>query len=742
MEDIRGLRKIGILALGLALWVVLAGAAFAQAPDPTGTGPFTVTSAEYKFPAAIDPDVLSTRPTELWAVVYRPENLDQGPYPLLVFLHGNHATCGYSENPRIDDNVQYTFLGTCPTNYVVTPNHLGYTYLAERLASWGYIVVSINANRGINAAGGTADDLGLNLARGRLLLKHLQRLSEWNRNGGTPDSLGVELQGKLDFNHVGLFGHSRGGEGTRAAYNLFRDAGSPWPARIGPIKFEGIFEIGPVDGQTNRIFNADGTTWNLLLPMCDGDVSNLQGVRAFDRMMLILSESPAGQKSTFTVWGANHNYYNTEWQLSDSSGCTGTDPLWSTTVGSPEQRQTSLDGALAFFRGNVGAGADPSFNQNFNPQFELPDVVTSVTRVDRGFTDSPNSAITSRFEDFDKPTGTNSFGFPNDASNITIKHSECSGNPTTPCPLSVPNHSTGDPYGRFGQQQAAAVSWTASGANTFFQTNWAAAGTGKDISAFQTLDLRISRRCAGLVTQAPSCDQPNALNSTDSTNFSIRLAMADGSLSDAVQLSSYANLTGPIGGLFSNGVANLHPILQTARISLADFPNADLTAVRGVRFTFEDTPTGAIYLANIRLSTLSGLGTPSFGGNGSSGGSARVTGEAALGNSNNITTGNTIKIRAVASASVLGGQSGIEIEVTSDTPFPARNELAILRIGSQAIAVSRYPDNGDTHTLIFALTPEQFAQVNSGDEVIVQYGLGEADVQWSFGRLNKAALNQ
>ncbi len=223
----KAMRNVWIPAFAVAQWGLLALSAFAQAPDATDFGPLQTTSAEYKFPAAIDPDVLTLRATELWAVVYRPEPLDAGPYPLLVFLHGNHATCGYSENPRVDDNVQYTFLGTCPPNYVVTPNHLGYTYLAERLASWGYIVVSINANRGINAAGGSAEDNGLNQARGKLLLKHLQRLSEWNSLGGTPESLGVDLKGKLDFSHIGLLGHSRGGEGVRAAYNFYRDAGSP-----------------------------------------------------------------------------------------------------------------------------------------------------------------------------------------------------------------------------------------------------------------------------------------------------------------------------------------------------------------------------------------------------------------------------------------------------------------------------------------------------------------------------------
>src|SRR5262249_42757656 len=93
----------------------------------------------------------------------------------------------------------------------VAPSHEGYAYFAERLASWGYIIVSINANRGVNAAPGVIGDPGLNLRRGRLVLRHLQKLAAWNSGSeATPASLGFSLQGKLDFNHVGMLGHSRG----------------------------------------------------------------------------------------------------------------------------------------------------------------------------------------------------------------------------------------------------------------------------------------------------------------------------------------------------------------------------------------------------------------------------------------------------------------------------------------------------------------------------------------------------
>src|SRR5512132_4052820 len=99
--------------LMLVCCLATASVAHAQvAPDASGAGPYATTSAEYKLPASIDPDVATELATELWARVYRPVNLSAAPYPLLVFLHGNHATCGRFEGAgpgHFDINVQSTF---------------------------------------------------------------------------------------------------------------------------------------------------------------------------------------------------------------------------------------------------------------------------------------------------------------------------------------------------------------------------------------------------------------------------------------------------------------------------------------------------------------------------------------------------------------------------------------------------------------------------------------------------------
>jgi hypothetical protein len=754
-----------------------------RAVAPDATGGTTPNSQEFHIPASIDTDILTGRATELWAKVYWPADFSGGPYPLVVFLHGNHSTCGTGTNPHIDGNTvpSWTYDGACPAGYSVVNNHLGYEYLGTQLASRGYIVASINANRGITGAIDNErqsypngpliypDDPTYIFARGRLVLKHLETLSKWN-NGGqaliTPTTFGtlrrnsknwfgmkitvgpqpvtvyalgrifisgntgthtvklvrasdsvdlasvslpmsggtagqfkylnlttpirlaantsyyvaskevnngdywydsnttvtstsvatvngrvtstngttwdtsgavpgnvyvpvdlkyqvlsVNLTGKVDFTNVGLMGHSRGGQGVRAAYNLYRTpsidprATPPdiaWSTRIPGMNIKGIFEIGPSDsflptasdGTGSQYLNADGTAWNVLLPMCDGDLSNLQGVRAFDRAMAytgtnsgIPSESPARQKSTYSVWGANHNFYNSEWQLSESAGCRGPDnarifpyPVTDGS-GSPNQRTTGSASALAFFRANVGTSPSTSFNQNFNPLYVLPSFVTSITRVSQGFTSSPSSTVTKVLFDFietnpppetshNEPNVTFTYGAIPEHDYVTNPWPCYAGPGPPPCPTPSPIAQV---------LSVGKITWETASCSNYFQANWT--NSSESISAYQTLDFRVSRQI------------DNTHNLAGSTNFQIELVGADGNPTGAaVSLDKYLNLTGPVG--LDDGSADglLHPILQSVRIPLTDFLGANLSSVRGVRFTFSDTAKGAIYLANVRLS--------------------------------------------------------------------------------------------------------------------------------------------
>ena len=96
------------------------------------------------------------------------------PFPLVVFLHGNHSVCAAGGSCGCDH--------TCAASDRV-PNHLGYNYLLEVLASWGYIAVSIDGFDVTCASGSGMTDYE---ARGRLVLEHLRRWKDWNSAGGDP----------------------------------------------------------------------------------------------------------------------------------------------------------------------------------------------------------------------------------------------------------------------------------------------------------------------------------------------------------------------------------------------------------------------------------------------------------------------------------------------------------------------------------------------------------------------------
>lgn len=67
------------------------------------------------------------------------------------------------------------------------------------------------------------------------------------------------------------------------------------------------------------LLNAVGTSWGVLLPMCDGDVDTHDGMKPLDRMIGLCGDD--FNTVGLVVLGTNHNTHNTEWQQSDSINC-------------------------------------------------------------------------------------------------------------------------------------------------------------------------------------------------------------------------------------------------------------------------------------------------------------------------------------------------------------------------------------------------------------------------------------
>ncbi len=665
--------------------------------------------SEYKLTPSTDPAIIGDRVTELWAAVWRPTVMPAGQrYPLIVMLHGNHRTCGdTSVVPRNDWSTEYTTSGTCTgPNMVVVPNHRGYDYIAQDLAARGFIVVSINANRGINMGSGPSDgsDNALILARGRLILKHLQRLSEWNRNvSATPASLGFSLQNRLDLTQVGLLGHSRGGEGVRAAYERYRFAGSPWPAAIvDPVNFRAIFEIGPVDRYAPTPQNADGTKWVVLLPSCDGDMTDLIGLQHFDRMLAKTTETNATFKATYLVYGANHNYYNTEWQQADGDGsCVNHEQIFTSApgiTGSAEQRQTGFRAITSFFRANVGSAPETSFNNLFNPQA----TATFGTRVDRGYTPGLPAAQSKHLEDFTGAAGTSTFGLANSRSSTAVTW-------------------THDTLFRHDPEYKLGTIGFPAGGSPWFQTNFNNTSSGQNLTAYQLLDFRVDRTTA----------------SGWPLSMTVQLVNSNNVLSTAVNIANFVVVDGPYG----NGFGNLN-VMQTVRIPLSQFTGATLSSIRAVRFNFAGNNDATTVLLGSVRATLSTVV--------SSGGGTFLTTADTVADPGQppvakplvktpppvakvFATGN----RVVALRLSPDGQS-VQVELETGAPFPGRNAAALLEAGGRVVAkFGRHPDIAGKR-VTFRLSKADFDAIANGATLTVHYG--SKLETWPFSALNKSLL--
>ncbi|HSN71060.1 MAG TPA: hypothetical protein VLT59_06100, partial [Steroidobacteraceae bacterium] len=226
----------------------------------------------------------------LQARVWYPQG--DGPFPIVLIVHGNHAMEDYSDP--------------------------GYAYLGELLASRGIITASVDQNF-INSAISSyvqfwKDRPGLeeeNDARAWLLLEHLQLWREWNDEPGNP------FQGKVDMDRIALIGHSRGGEavGIAAAFNSLDRY--PDDASVDfdyGFNLRGVIAIAPVYGQyeprerPTPIRNVDYFTIHGDL---DGDVQSFEGMGQYSRTTF--DDDDYHFRAALYVVGANHGQFNTTW---------------------------------------------------------------------------------------------------------------------------------------------------------------------------------------------------------------------------------------------------------------------------------------------------------------------------------------------------------------------------------------------------------------------------------------------
>ncbi|MGQ5525547.1 alpha/beta hydrolase family protein [Chitinimonas sp. PSY-7] len=319
-------------------------------------------------------------------------------FPVIVFLHGNH-------DPR-------------------DPSYQGYDYLAQDLASQGYVAVSIDANAiNGNSPGGIGSGDPSSRSRGQLILGTLDRLREIDKRGG-PGMLD-QLKDKLDLTRIGMMGHSRGGEGISNAikYNLTRVGVTEEDLRIAlqmnapafahypdlaaavtisasgtaeldrakfssaiqkyniyysagaestpPYHFKAGLLVAPTDFSGN--LGLVNVPLALLLPSCDGDVFSLEGARTFDRNRFSAA-SDTSPRYQILVRGANHNFYNTLWTHNDADVYRRSDYCanrpGSVRLNSEDQRRSGQFLINSFMRHFVGG--EQKFAGYWNGTAQLP----------------------------------------------------------------------------------------------------------------------------------------------------------------------------------------------------------------------------------------------------------------------------------------------------------------------------------------------------------------------------------
>ena len=215
----------------------------------------------------------------------------EGPFPLVLVVHGNHSMQDYSDS--------------------------GYDYLGELLASRGMILVSVDENF-IN---GSWTDImkGLNKendARGWLLLEHLKVWHDWNSSTDHP------FFNKVDTTKIALIGHSRGGEAVAHAAMLNPLDFYPDDASIKldyHFNINSVVAIAPVDGQ----YEPGGSRTELkdinyfvIHGAQDADVSSYMGSMQYERISF--QDSGYHFKSGLYIYGANHGQFNTSWGNNDT----------------------------------------------------------------------------------------------------------------------------------------------------------------------------------------------------------------------------------------------------------------------------------------------------------------------------------------------------------------------------------------------------------------------------------------
>ncbi|QWU16615.1 Alpha/beta hydrolase family protein [Paenibacillus sophorae] len=236
--------------------------------------------------------------------VWMPEG--DGPFPLVLIVHGNHMMEDFSDK--------------------------GYAYLGELLASRGFITISLDENfLNYSAWSGIPDD-DYKL-RAWIILRHLEQLASFS---DAPDN---PFYGKIDFAKTALVGHSRGGQAVAMAADAqrwFKDDPVLKPA--GRFHISAVAAMAPTDQTVDgRLAQLHDVSYIALQGARDGDVHDFYGDRQYIRSFY--SAYTDAFKTSLYIGDANHSQFNSDWGLLDLAPPAGLFLSRSGIMKDKEQRQ-------------------------------------------------------------------------------------------------------------------------------------------------------------------------------------------------------------------------------------------------------------------------------------------------------------------------------------------------------------------------------------------------------------------
>lgn len=567
--------RMKVLPALTALMLLLAGCTMPPAPPPKhpdtnnglpavveyNLGDATITQSH--FP---EDSRFRNMPVRLNGIIAVPM-AQQGPRPVVLVMHGTHPGCPLDE----------TSVDRWPcAPEVEQPNYRGFAYLIRQLAARGYVALSINLNAEHTFGFGEAPP---NMRLQQIVDLHLKALAAADA-GGT-NNFGVPLQGRADLRRLAIIGHSRGGD---SAYWLTREGELAAPDAFdkhgyGPVA--GVLLVAPAV-VTLKPTHAPVPT-AILLPACDGDVVNQEG--QFFMETARLAPEPSAWITSAWLERANHNAFNTV--LGNDMFLMRERVECATLMPADEQRGflaayagdflTTLfsQDALAVKEAKARMGMDAGQPAPSTLYGRAARVMTLPAQSERETIFTPASA--------DELT-TNLAGGTVTAQNIATHFCEAGYYSPMQKPGSEPCQRVNVVVP--GQPAHAVASWSQAGGEWRF-----ALPKDFDATAFAALMMRVT------------LDPLSPLNGGKPQAFSLRLTDAAGKTASVTTRQDEPALQFPAGGTMDDATFGTlftgRAPMTDLRVPLDQFAGVDLKAIREVAIVFDQTPSGALFVADV-----------------------------------------------------------------------------------------------------------------------------------------------